>query len=281
MAPGPLTVYSLPTLQPSIQDPNVPLARVPFLAFQLSRINDILHLSLERGDYHRARRAWSILSRCGMFDWRAMWKLGLATLGNVHQMNSKSKESKERIEYLRVCLLRGYKTDKEEMLSELVLTLIKFSRYEEAYKELEFHLLSMPFGDNVALNTYAGMLALQLALSSPSNEDPSVALESAKLYESKNYFEHVKRLKPDDSNAQTFLSVGVLTPFSTVKNLLGQEDSEDGDEEDGNDQAESSDDGEDELLEQLRSLYRPVAVLDRRWFKFSKPFSAPLGSLNL
>ena len=43
----------------------------------IRQLNDILHLCIEQRDVVRARRAWSILSRCKEFDWKYMWRTGL------------------------------------------------------------------------------------------------------------------------------------------------------------------------------------------------------------
>jgi len=201
--------------------------------FQLSRIHDILCLSLLRRDYIRARRAWGILSRSGVIEWEAMWRLGLATLGDVDQMDYESNPGRERVEYLKICLLRCERMKKEEILTELILTLIKFGRYRDAYDELGFHLPSFPYHDNVALNTYAGMLALQLAFLTPPDGSTPTQPNISLLYESKAHFERVKLLKPDDPNAVAYISIlksansdGKLDSYHIFKSLAGKEDDE-------------------------------------------------------
>jgi len=202
MSQPPAAIYALPIKRSFNAD--------SYSRFQLSRVHDILCLSLQRRDYIRARRAWSILSRSEMIEWEAMWRLGLATLGDVNQMDPDSISGRERIEYLKICLLKGKRTHREDILTELVITLIKFGRYRDAYDELGLYLPSFPYFDNVALNTYAGMVALQLAFpAAPPNGSPSSTRSQPNiglLRESKAHFEHVKLLKPDDSNALSFIA---------------------------------------------------------------------------
>src|SRR5258708_7882981 len=106
MSRFPATIYTLPINGSCGSEPSEPPQYMSYSRFRLSRVHDILCLSLQRRDYVRARRAWSILSRCGVIEWEAMWRLGLATLGDVDQMDSESIPGRERVEYLKVCLLR-------------------------------------------------------------------------------------------------------------------------------------------------------------------------------
>ena len=107
MSQPPAAIYALPTKRSFNPEPN---RSIPHSRFQLSRVHDILCLSLQRRDYIRARRAWSILSHSEMIQWEAMWRLGLATLGDVNQMDPDSISGRERVEYLKICLLKGKKT---------------------------------------------------------------------------------------------------------------------------------------------------------------------------
>lgn len=69
----------------------------------LRRLYDVLQLSLQRHDVTRARRAWSILSRCPEIDWKRMWLTGVRVLGvQLHDTDS----SASRIVYLRAMMLQ-------------------------------------------------------------------------------------------------------------------------------------------------------------------------------
>lgn len=46
----------------------------------IRKLNDILHLSIERNDIPRALRTWSILARCKEFDWRRDWRTAFLLL---------------------------------------------------------------------------------------------------------------------------------------------------------------------------------------------------------
>ena len=50
----------------------------------IRRLYDILQLSIQRHDVQRAKRVWSILSRCKEINWLALWRTGLHILGEAH-----------------------------------------------------------------------------------------------------------------------------------------------------------------------------------------------------
>ena len=69
-------------------------------AFHIRRLNDILHLSVQRNDVERAKRAWTILMRCAEVDWMALWNIGFFVLGHGDEW-----ERKKASEYLKATML--------------------------------------------------------------------------------------------------------------------------------------------------------------------------------
>jgi RNA polymerase I-specific transcription initiation factor RRN11 len=69
----------------------------------IRRLYDILQLSIQRHDVQRAKRVWSILSRCKEVNWLALWRTGLHLLGEAH-----TDEDGMRVtaDYLRSMMLR-------------------------------------------------------------------------------------------------------------------------------------------------------------------------------
>lgn len=70
----------------------------------LRRLYDVLHLSIQRGDLHRARRAWAILARCKEMDWRASWTLAVGLLDHSGHM---TESNQTKIDYLRTMMLHS------------------------------------------------------------------------------------------------------------------------------------------------------------------------------
>jgi hypothetical protein len=95
-------VYSLPGAKSDDREPYT--ARLA----HIRRLNDILHLSIERHDTERARKAWSILVRCKEFDWKSMWRTGLLLIANGQGGNESGSPvwSNESIEYLKGMMLK-------------------------------------------------------------------------------------------------------------------------------------------------------------------------------
>lgn len=81
--------------------------------FHLRRINDVLHLCLQRGDIERARGAFSVLIRCREIEVWDLWRVGLSLvdLENSPMVHGKGKEKEtethgismgeRRVEYLK------------------------------------------------------------------------------------------------------------------------------------------------------------------------------------
>jgi len=89
----------------------------------------------------------------------------------------------------------------------------------------------------VALNTYAGMLALQLAFSTALPNGSTTNVQSQPniglLRESKAHFERVKLLKPHDQNALAYIAIfesvnsdGKLEAYNILERLAGRENDE-------------------------------------------------------
>ncbi|KAG8851013.1 hypothetical protein FRB96_009495 [Tulasnella sp. 330] len=153
-------------------------------------LNDILHLSIQRRQWDKARRAWAVLARCSEVDWRAMWHIGLLLIGkqtrpagvegNGHEEGTSSSVmvAQDRVDYLKTLMLR-YPLRRESLLRELSLELIFQERYTEALDELELYLPIFPYHDNPVLHLYAGLICLYLAQKPSSDDIVSKAMSTA------------------------------------------------------------------------------------------------------
>lgn len=63
------------------------------------RLNDLLHVSIERGDMARARRAWSILARCKEYDWKRDWRTPLLLLKG--DMSTSASKYERELSFLK------------------------------------------------------------------------------------------------------------------------------------------------------------------------------------
>ena len=99
------------------------------------RLNDLMHLSIERGEYAHARRAWSILLRCKEFDWRTMWKTGLLLVSPRENNGGKIDEEEldSRISYLRASMLQVSGSVSRHFLQHSRLLTNGFSDSEKAF----------------------------------------------------------------------------------------------------------------------------------------------------
>ncbi|EJD01577.1 uncharacterized protein FOMMEDRAFT_30233 [Fomitiporia mediterranea MF3/22] len=111
----------------------------------IRRLNDILHLSLERGDLSRARRAWAILARCKEFDWRTKWRTGLQVLPSSLSSNQSQQQDMRSIDLLKK-LMRFNSDEQESILQEIILHLADGGKFREALDELDLHVISSAFG---------------------------------------------------------------------------------------------------------------------------------------
>ena len=65
---------------------------------RIRQLNDVLHLSIQRGDLVRARRAWAVLIQCKEYNWKAMWKTGLLLASDPENAVTGGEE---KIEFLK------------------------------------------------------------------------------------------------------------------------------------------------------------------------------------
>ncbi|KZO97271.1 hypothetical protein CALVIDRAFT_526818 [Calocera viscosa TUFC12733] len=177
----------------------------------ISRTTDILHLSLQRGDLQRARRAWAVLVRCKEFDWKAGWRIGLAVL-----------EEEERGRWLERAFL-ACPDEKESILRELVLTYIAHSRPRAALDQLELYLHSFPFQDNPTLHAHAGMLCLFLSQPSSPNDLPDHAL----LRQARQEFLATLALDPTNDAARAYKEMVQELATAATEESFEQEASDD------------------------------------------------------
>jgi RNA polymerase I-specific transcription initiation factor RRN11 len=90
------------------------------IKFHTRRLIDILHLSIQRNDSVRAQRAWTILQNQNLGHWKL----------------SGGDEDERRPETLRRILIRQSE-NREEILLEIVLTLLQDGQARKALNELE------------------------------------------------------------------------------------------------------------------------------------------------
>ncbi|KAH7911570.1 hypothetical protein BJ138DRAFT_1113116 [Hygrophoropsis aurantiaca] len=172
----------------------------------IRRLNDVLHLSLHRGDIPRAKRAWAILARCKEVDWKTMWITGVHLVEPI-QESSNTQTSAEKIEYLRTMMLQCPE-QQERILSELVYHYILSENYKEALDELEFYLPSFPYHDNPVLHIYAGLLSIYMAQPAAhhAHSDLENGFDDIMLSRAQIFLERAKALDADNTVANAFLS---------------------------------------------------------------------------
>ena len=207
----------------------------------LRRLYDVLHLSIQRGDLHRARRAWAILARCKEIDWRASWILAT---GLLDRSGRRTESSQTKIDFLRTMMLhfpedvrtRSNTThillitlQREPILCELVHLYIVAGRHREALDELElfelhvFHhksfltgldissLPSFPYRDNAVLHIYAGICSVLASQPGSPSEVVVQSIDSEMLDRAQIFFERAKSLDPE--NIVVDLLLGMVRMF--------------------------------------------------------------------
>ncbi|KAI9507019.1 hypothetical protein F5148DRAFT_165516 [Russula earlei] len=185
----------------------------------IRRLRDILHLSIQRGDLHLARRAFGLLTRCEEIEWVDMWKIGLIILAvNPPPPCDSIPGTARHIEFLRVMMLQ-HPEERESLVQELVLSLAMAGRERDALDELELYLPSPPYQDNAVLHTYAGFLCLRLA--SVADADSSRDAQGQNIDASKEnllrgaqqHLERAHALDPEGVIAPMFIhKLATLTP---------------------------------------------------------------------
>ncbi|KAJ7368530.1 hypothetical protein DFH08DRAFT_28090 [Mycena albidolilacea] len=162
----------------------------------IRRLYDVMHMCIQRNDFARATRAWTILAHCKEINWQTKWST------SVHLLSAKNPDDPEQpVEFLRLMMLQ-HPEDRETILKELVLRLINAERHREALDELELYLPSFPYQDNALLHVYAGLLCMYIG---QPNSELNSRFNPSLLRSAQTYFERAKILDPYDSIAEAFL----------------------------------------------------------------------------
>ncbi|KAH9006874.1 hypothetical protein EDB86DRAFT_3060900 [Lactarius hatsudake] len=179
----------------------------------IRRLLDILHLSIQRRDLPRARKAFGLLSRCEEIEWAAIWKLSLLLLADELPTPGDAPRTAKQIDFLRVMMLQRPK-EREALVQELVLSLVIAGRERDALDELELYLPSLPYQENPVLHTYAGLLCLRLA--------PTL------LREARQHLERAQALDPEGVVAQSFIHKAELrSTFAPQYDMVRNESDDD------------------------------------------------------
>jgi len=87
----------------------------------LRRLNDIVHLCLQRGDLVRAKAAFSVLARCREVEWTDMWRTAIAVVGDGTiipggaSMPSRSLPGHTRLELLKAVVAENKKAVRHDL----------------------------------------------------------------------------------------------------------------------------------------------------------------------
>ncbi|KAF7355499.1 RNA polymerase I-specific transcription initiation factor rrn11 [Mycena sanguinolenta] len=161
----------------------------------IRRLYDVMHMCIQKNDFDRATRAWTVLAHCKEINAQAKWSTSL------HILSAKNPEDPQKaVEFLRVMMLQ-HPEDREPILTEMILCLITAEQHRDALDELELYLPSFPYQDNAVLHVYAGLLSMYIGqrTSGPSQFDPAL------LRSAQTYFERAKVLDPNNSTVESFL----------------------------------------------------------------------------
>ncbi|KAH9049101.1 hypothetical protein EDB84DRAFT_1667021 [Lactarius hengduanensis] len=169
----------------------------------IRRLLDILHLSIQRRDLPRARKAFGLLSRCEEIEWAAMWKLSLLLLADELPTPGDAPRTAKQIDFLRVMMLQRPE-EREALVQELVLSLVIAGRERDALDELELYLPSLPYQENPVLHTYAGLLCLR-ACGHCGAEQKNDSAKPTLLREARQHLERAQALDPEGVVAQAFI----------------------------------------------------------------------------
>ncbi|KLO19862.1 hypothetical protein SCHPADRAFT_817425 [Schizopora paradoxa] len=165
----------------------------------IRQLNDVLHLSIQRGDLVRARRAWAILLRCKEYNWKTMWKTGLLLASDPENTVTGGEE---KVEFLKKTMrqLPEQVRFPQPILQELVLQLTSQNRFREALDELQLYLPSFPYQDNPILHLYAGLICFHLA-----NHLDNEGSKENLLSQAKGHIDRSLALNSDEITAKAFL----------------------------------------------------------------------------
>ncbi|KAI9448088.1 hypothetical protein H4582DRAFT_2093319 [Lactarius indigo] len=199
----------------------------------IRRLLDILHLSIQRRDLPRARKAFGLLSRCEEIEWAAIWKLSLLLLADELPTPGDAHRTAKQIDFLRVMMLQrpeelltDFTYQREALVQELVLSLVMAGRERDALDELELYLPSLPYQENPVLHTYAGLLCLRLAvfadadLGRDAQEQKIDNVKPTLLREARQHLERAQALDPEGVVAQAFIhKIATFAPqYDMVRN---------------------------------------------------------------
>ncbi|KAI0677399.1 hypothetical protein C8Q78DRAFT_1002589 [Trametes maxima] len=176
----------------------------------IRRLLDILHLCIQRRDWPRARRAWATLARCKEVDWKTMWRISLLLLGEHETDISSAEHDGDKVGFLTV-MMRQHPEERESILKELVLHLIRSGMHRRAMEELDLYLPSYPYQDNPVLHVYAGLIALYLAQPTPTDDTPGgtpygQGWDASLLRDAQAHLERARLIDPSNIVAGAFLS---------------------------------------------------------------------------
>jgi RNA polymerase I-specific transcription initiation factor RRN11 len=104
--------------------------KVPLTArkVHIRRLLDILHLSIQRRDLPRARKAFGLLSRCEEIEWTAIWKLALLLLSDDLPTSGDAPRTAKQLDFLRVMMLQHpeeVRADEPSCLMDVVVCLLE------------------------------------------------------------------------------------------------------------------------------------------------------------
>ncbi|KAF8499979.1 hypothetical protein JB92DRAFT_2833980 [Gautieria morchelliformis] len=197
----------------------------------IRRLVDILQLSIHQRDWPRAKRAWSILSRCPEFEWKNLWQTGLLLIQCTD--NAAELRGGKTLEYLRVMMLQSPE-NRVSILQEIILWLIKSDRHRDALEELELYLPSFPYQENAVLHIYAGLLCLFLAhpkhLGEESNVDEhamSLPMNQAYVRDCETHLRRAAELDPEHPVPSEILLKLSLSNMESQENEIDSDDAAD------------------------------------------------------
>jgi len=193
----------------------------------IRRLLDILHLSIQRRDLPRARKAFGLLSRCEEIEWTAIWKLALLLLSDELPTSGDAPRTEKQLDFLRVMMLQ-HPEEREALVQELMLSLVIAGRERDALDELELYLPSLPYQENPALHTYAGLLCFRLAVfantdlspdAQPEERNNTRDVQQTLLREARQHLECADALNPEGVVAQAFIhKIATFAPqYDTVR----------------------------------------------------------------
>ncbi|KAG5513664.1 hypothetical protein PMAC_000702 [Pneumocystis sp. 'macacae'] len=151
---------------------------------QIEAVHTILHLSLLRRDFLRARYAFSILIRCREVNLYDIWDLGFEILKHF-EFNKQEMYLKHLIVLYQTSTYSDFSKENtcstQEFLRTLVLLYIEKEEFKKLLNMLEDYLLSAPYSENAVFYQYAGMAALELS------QRTAIPEESKQLHEKAEY----------------------------------------------------------------------------------------------